>query len=941
MSKLDYTNDYNFKRLSKEGEKSWDDVIKRFINELVKRGAKTSKEDLEWLLLNYYALPNSPALHTAGNKKFYASACSSYPIVDSMDEGEFSILNTLKISSMATKAGIGTGFNFSNLRSKEEPVQGKPGTTGGPVSFLRAYNGFVREISQATRKSAAMGTLSIHHPDIVDFITCKQKDGTIENFNLSVLLSDEFMEAVEKNEQYEIKYPNTKEIKKINAKDIFDLIALNTWNNGEPGLLFTGNIKKDYFADIDDNHILNNPCKPLKSLVLTNKGYRTFGQLLENNDNLNVFFNNKEYKMTKPFLTKKQTEVYRVKLSSGSYLYGTSDHRHKDKNNNWVNLIDMKKGDKLINHFVPLYNFDNIDSDRFDRGFLAGWMYAEGFAYKVDDCNCVVFGGCVGINEFDLIPYLKSIFTEKMFDHMQKPDTCKCFRTGKKEIVSKILDEGYNIDKTDLTWLYLKDRDYKIGFLKAMFTFDGSVRNRNSSVELYSIYRDSLSVIQNILKEFGVYSNLTCHAKAKSYIAKDGKQRNNKETYKIVVPSYMYKKIGFSSNFKQNLLDSIEDKESARVNNKIKYLTVLENPVLDCVEDVYDITVEEIHKFDDSGVVASNCSEALLSYNEGENPWLEMCVLASINLPKFMELKEEHKRQVVYLTVSMLNDIIDVQDYVTPLQKKGMQEINRKIGIGVAGLATILAKQNIKYSSSEAKDLTRNIFKFIGSAARAKSEDMFEKNISKLNDVSSPLHQLKRYNVSLLSVAPTSSISNIFNDMNEEGCSYGIEPYFTLEKYKLKNSFGEYEKKEKIIDFIGEEKAKTIIECANDLDYRAHLNPVEAYYEAHWMRGITQACSKTINFKNNITVDEVKEAIIYCWKNKIKGISFYRDGSRKNQVIQTEESYKTSFLVAYKDGAIEQKDGSKVKVLGKNNTIIEKDVSGLEKGDIILEEETK
>lgn len=81
--------------------------------------------------------------------------------------------------------------------------------------------------------------------------------------------------------------------------------------------------------------------------------------------------------------------------------------------------------------------------------------------------------------------------------------------------------------------------------------------------------------------------------------------------------------------------------------------------------------------------------------------------------------------------------------------------------------------------------------------------------------------------------------------------------------------------------------------------------------------------------------------LMYCWKNKIKAITIYVDGSRKNQVIQTEESYKTSFLVAYKDGAIEQKDSSKVKVLGKNNTIIEKDASGLEKGDIILEEETK
>ncbi len=708
MSKLDYTNDYNFKRLAKEGEKSWDDVIKRFIDEMVKRGCKTSKEDLEWLLLNYYALPNSPALHTSGNEKFYASACSSYPIVDSMDEGEFSILNTLKISTMATKAGIGTGYNFSNLRSKGEPVQGKSGTTGGPVSFLRAYNGFVSEITQATRKSAAMGTLSVHHPDIVDFITCKQKDGTIENFNLSVLLSDEFMEAVEKNEQYEIKYPNTKEIKKINAKDIFDLIALNTWNNGEPGLLFTGNIKKDYFADIDDNHILNNPCCFAGyNMLLTKNGYKRFDEL--------------------------------AKIGNDIEIIGGDGNVHKSR----VWSAGVKDTIILTFEFMDDYNCRN---------------------YKYIECTP---------------------------EHV--------FKYNDEEIQAKDL------------------------LNKSLYTGD-------------FFYTESTT----------------------------GERKSFKLLYKCI-----------------------------KIENGHKV-------------EVYDFEEPDTHWGYVEGFKVHN-SEALLSYNEGENPWLEMCVLASINLPKFMELKEEHKRQVVYLTVSMLNDIIDCQDYVTPLQERGMKYVNRKIGIGVAGLATILAKQNIKYSSSEAKDLTRNIFKFIGDAAKVKSEDMFKVNTHENGDLfnfclcngtgseawsSSPLKQLKRYNASLLSVAPTSSISNIFNDMNEEGCSYGIEPYFTLEKYKLKNSFGEYEKKEKIIDFIGEEKAKTIIECANDLDYRAHLNPVEAYYEAHWMRGITQACSKTINFKNNVTVDEVKEAIIYCWKNKIKGISFYRDGSRKNQVISTKDSYK-------------------------------------------------
>ncbi|MEI6080747.1 MAG: hypothetical protein WCQ53_08960, partial [bacterium] len=124
---INKTMDYSFGRLSTKEEKCWNDVVSRFVGELVKRRCKTSQEDLEWLCMNYFSLPNSPALLTAGTQNFHASACSSYPIKDTMDETPFSILDTLRISSMATKAGIGTGFNFSSIRSKDEPVRGRIG----------------------------------------------------------------------------------------------------------------------------------------------------------------------------------------------------------------------------------------------------------------------------------------------------------------------------------------------------------------------------------------------------------------------------------------------------------------------------------------------------------------------------------------------------------------------------------------------------------------------------------------------------------------------------------------------------------------------------------------------------------------------------------------------------------------------------------------------
>jgi hypothetical protein len=317
---------------------------------------------------------------------------------------------------------------------------------------------------------------------------------------------------------------------------------------------------------------------------------------------------------------------------------------------------------------------------------------------------------------------------------------------------------------------------------------------------------------------------------------------------------------------------------------------------------------------DDAHILANPCSEALLSYSDIKgDEWLELCVLGSINLPKWIRLSSDDKDRVVNVLVSMLNDIIDLQDYVTPLQEKGMKYINRKIGIGVAGLATVLAMDGLKYSSNEAYEFTKLVFEDIGELAKKKSEEMYKdvetpigvedtvKFLDKATQVyvehkkciehNSPLRKLKRYNASLLSVAPTSTISSIFSDMNEEGCSYGIEPYFSLDPITVKTSYETIIKTDKIINYLGEEKAKELIECANELDWKSHIKIVEAYYNANKI-GITQGCSKTVNFKNNVTVDDIKEAVIYCWKNKIKAISFYRDGSRDNQVLSTKDSYK-------------------------------------------------
>lgn len=207
------------------------------------RDTAGSEQEFYSVMSNLEFLPNSPTLMNAGTRIKQLAACFVLPVGDSLDE----IFGTLKSAAIIHQSGGGTGFSFSRLRPRGDIVGSTGGIASGPVSFMKVFDAATQAIKQGGRRRGAnMGILRVDHPDIVDFITAKHEPGVLTNFNLSVGVSDTFMNAVEAGESYGLLNPRTSEItRRKDAIEIFNLIAASAWESGEPGMLFLDRINRD------------------------------------------------------------------------------------------------------------------------------------------------------------------------------------------------------------------------------------------------------------------------------------------------------------------------------------------------------------------------------------------------------------------------------------------------------------------------------------------------------------------------------------------------------------------------------------------------------------------------------------------------------------------------------------------------------------------------
>jgi len=230
------------KKIQKKSKKEFYDIVEaREFKKLIRddKDIKKTEDEFYNLMASLDFLPNSPTLLNAGRKLQQLAACFVLPIEDDID----SIFKVLHDTARIHKTGAGTGFNFSRLRQKGDLIE-SAGYTSGAVSFMKIYDAATEQIKLGgTLRGANMGILNFDHPDIEEFITVKSDPNALTNFNVSVAITDKFIEAVKKNKEYNLVSPRTKKpVKKESAKRIFEMISQQAWNNGDPGVIFIDRI---------------------------------------------------------------------------------------------------------------------------------------------------------------------------------------------------------------------------------------------------------------------------------------------------------------------------------------------------------------------------------------------------------------------------------------------------------------------------------------------------------------------------------------------------------------------------------------------------------------------------------------------------------------------------------------------------------------------------
>jgi ribonucleoside-diphosphate reductase alpha chain len=872
-------------------------------------------------------------------------------VIPSPEDSRGGIMTTLSEMTEIMARGGGVGMNLSSLRPRRAIVAGVNGSSSGAVSWGGLFSYTTGLIEQGgSRRGALMLMLNDWHPDVLEFITVKQTMGQVTNANLSVCVSNAFMQAVKEDSDWELVFPDTKEAgydelwkgdieewrrlgkriipyKTVRAREIWHAIIESAWKSAEPGVVFM-----EYYNQMSNSWYFNpiistNPCFHPDTRIATEFGLIRIEDLLKQvgNQSFLVGTDNRLVEQARVVGGRSYETVgthmrsatvfptgYRqtmkITLGNGMELKVTPEHR--------VFTVDGWKEAQQLTQNDTVYiqsgkgEFAHHDELGEQWGMFLGWLTGDGWLSKRGDIGMVF-----GKEDEEVIPRMIeagknfSGVEAKLFRRENGTSQLFWWRKAFREQLVKLGVKAVPAGEKEVPeTIFTASKQTVVAYLQALFSADGTVYDKDDmhrTVRLTSSSKKLLQDVQLLLLNFGIHGHIYSRSKKLqrlfTYTKKNGEQRTyeGKPFYELILNGNnivaFKEEIGFKwIARKQSALERIarESRKNEKFVAKVVSVTAAE------LVQVYDITEPVTNSLIANGMVVHNCGEQGL-------PGWGVCNLSAVNLSKFYD-EEKHDvewdelAKVTRWSVRFLDNVIDKTPYHFEENERN-QKLERRIGLGTMGLAELMIKLGVRYGSAESLVFLDKMYAFMAREAYlASTEIAAEKGSFQAFDAEKYVqsgfmkHMITEFPEIGEAVAKR-GMRNVTvitqaptgSTGTMVGTSTGIEPYFAFEYFR-QSRLG-FDKQD--VPIAADWKEKHPGEELPDYFVTSMSLSAEDHIrvQAAIQRWVDSSISKTANCPADFTVEETGRLYELAFELGCKGVTIYRDGSRDVQVLSTKK----------------------------------------------------
>jgi ribonucleoside-diphosphate reductase alpha chain len=900
-------------------------------------------ERFRWLMDDWKFVPAGRILAAAGTDQeltFYNCF-----VIPSPRDSRHGIIETLRQMTEIMSRGGGVGINISTLRPRHAYVKGVNGRSSGAISWGALYSFVTGLIEQGgSRRGALMVILNDWHPDIFDFINSKRKMGQITNANISVGVSDKLMEAIKADGDWDLMFPDTTypdytltwdgdldkwiaagrrvvKHRTVKAREVWNAIIESAWASAEPGVWFNERANKMSNSFYFNPLICTNPCHSGDNLIHTRKGLIPIRELvgkefevisdLRTIDGVGV-----HYERAIAYRTGHE-QLYEVKLKTGHTIELTGNHKVFTRRGK-VQVQDLKvRQDAVLLQSAPhLDALLTLDENYLKQGRIVGWNAGDGWLSEFPSEH-----QGTGVNVGFIFNQEETYARDYVLEYVNQTTTtsrpvtarlnqgCWEIQTSNANAVQLFKTFGLSPKsrKRVTSEIASAPLAFRIGFLQGLFSSDGHIggykHSKTGNILLVTVNKGLATGVQILLSDLGIKTYLrTRQAKGIRYVTKDGEIKLSKASlaYTVRIAGQdgirrFARLVGFPmSTEKQTKLDNhLSEMEKIRPSLP-EYWSEVVSITPTKVEDVYNLTTEISHSLIANGVVVSNCGEQSIG------AW-SVCNLGAINLAKFYnestnDVAWDELADAAAYGAHFLDNVIDATPYFFE-ENRERQLGERRVGLGIMGLAELMIQLGIRYGSDEGVAFTEKLFKFLTEhsyleSARVAAEKgafteydkrfldsgFMQRVKAELPHVYDSIEKQGMRNVTVLTVAPTGTTGTMVNT------STGIEPFFSWVYYR-KSRLGLHEEQVPLVKewYAQNPDAEHLPEyfiTAMDLAPEEHVR-----MQAAAQKWVDSSISKTANLPNSYTVEQVSDLYKYMYELGCKGGTIYRDGSRNEQVL--------------------------------------------------------